>query len=365
MSPCVSWDGKMKQTRSELGQMFLVGFDGLKITAEHPIVEAIERDHLGGVILFDRNVDGSRQNIRSPEQLRTLTGDLRKYGGESLLIAVDQEGGKVCRLKERDGFPPTRSAAELAAAGNDNLLSVQAAAIAETLDQYGINFNLAPVVDLNLNPDNPIIGRYDRSYGQETDQVVDAAVRFITAHQRQGIACCIKHFPGHGSARGDSHLGFVDITGCWQERELEPFARLIASGLADSVMTAHVVHRELDQQARPATLSPVIIQELLRGRLGFEGVVVSDDLQMKAISNEWRYEEAVQQAVLAGVDLIIVGNNMVRERNATARGIKAITELIKSGRLDGRAVDASLERIALLKQKITGGKSWQNSQPTT
>lgn len=355
----------MKQTHLKLGQMFLVGFDGLSVGKGHPIVEAIRREHLGGVILFDRNVDGSRQNISSPDQLRALTDNLREYGGESLLIAVDQEGGKVCRLKERDGFPPTASAGELTATGDSGKVEREAAAIAATLRRCGINYNLAPVVDLSLNPDNPIIARYERSFGSKPQQVISAAARFIAAHHREGVACCLKHFPGHGSASGDSHLGFVDITGCWQETELEPFGALIAAGIADSVMTAHVVHRGLDPLARPATLSPTMVRELLRSRLGFEGVVVSDDLQMKAISDVWGFEEAVQQAVLAGVDLMIIGNNMAREKNITARGIRAVAGLIDSGRLEESAVRASLVRIDSLKQNITGGKPWQSTQPTT
>jgi beta-N-acetylhexosaminidase len=348
-----------------LGQLFLAGFDGTIVDPDHPVVEAIVRDSLGGVILFDRNVDGTRQNIDSPAQLQQLTAQLQRHAGNSLIIAVDQEGGKVCRLKEVDGFPITKSAAMLASRENRDQVRLQAEIIGGSLRECGINFNLAPVVDLNLNHENPIIGRYERSYGSSPDKVVDLASQFIAAHHNNGVACCIKHFPGHGSARSDSHLGFVDITDCWLEQELEPFSRLIASGFADAVMTAHVIHKGLDKDMLPATLSRPVISGLLRDKLGFAGVVVSDDLQMKAISDRWGFEEAVQMAVVAGVDLVIVGNNLIREKNVVSRGVAAIEELLDSGRISEHTVRSSLNRVSVLKKKIAGDVSWNSSQPIT
>jgi beta-N-acetylhexosaminidase len=355
----------MSELDLQLGQLFLAGFDGMSVDRDHPVIEAVERDGLGGVILFDRNVDGSRQNIDSSSQLRELTGDLQRYAGNTLIIAVDQEGGMVCRLKEADGFPATRSAGRLADADDPEQVRRQADIIAGSLRECGINFNLAPVVDLNLNAANPIIGRYERSYGSSPEVVVAHALQFITAHHDRGIACCIKHFPGHGSAAADSHLGFVDITDCWEDQELEPYSLLMAAGFEDAVMTAHVIHRGLDNDALPATLSRPLITGLLRDKLGFQGVVVSDDLQMKAISDRWGFEEAVQMAVLAGVDLVIVGNNLVREKNIVPRGVGAVAELIKSGRIGERAIRSSLDRIAALKRKIAGDAPWKSSQPTT
>ena len=157
-----------------LGQLFLAGFDGTTVDDTHPVVETIVQDKLGGVILFDRNIDGARQNITSPQQLRKLTADLQEIAGNTLLIAVDQEGGKVCRLKEKDGFPPSLSATQLAALGDEELL-VHLDDLAATLKYSGINFNLAPVVDLDVNPDNPIIGSYDRSFGPDPQRVCELA----------------------------------------------------------------------------------------------------------------------------------------------------------------------------------------------
>ena len=352
----------MSDQKLKLGQLFLAGFDGMSVDQDHPVVEAIVQDFLGGVILFDRNVDGSRQNIDSPAQLQKLTSELQRYAGNSLIIAVDQEGGRVCRLKEVDGFPGTQSA-DMLASEDSGQVGIQAEIMSNTLHECGINFNLAPVVDLNLNHENPIIARYERSYGSSSGKVVELASQFITAHHNNGVACCIKHFPGHGSATADSHLGFVDITDCWQEKELEPYVRLFANGFADAVMTAHVIHRGLDNSALPATLSQPVITKLLREKLGFEGVIVTDDLQMKAISDRWGFEEAVQMAILAGVDLVIIGNNLIREKNVVCRGAEAVSKLIDSGRISEDDVRASLNRVSILKKKIAGELSWKNNQP--
>ena len=247
---------------ADLGQMFLVGFDGLSVGPDHPIVKSIVRDRLGGVILFDRNIDGSRQNIESSDQLVELTEALQIYAESPLFIAIDQEGGQVCRLKEKDGFPATVSAGYLSSCLNLADAAVRMEEIAGTLASHGINLNLAPVVDLAINPDNPIISQFDRSFGQNIDRVVQYAAQFIEAHHQRGVACCLKHFPGHGSSTEDSHLGFVDITDCWERQELEPYKKLFASGIADAVMTAHVVHRQLDPAGLPATLSRIILDDL-------------------------------------------------------------------------------------------------------
>lgn len=354
----------MGRHASDIGQMFLVGFDGTEVDDGHPIVEAIVRDRLGGVILFDRNVDGTRQNIVSPVQLAELTGRLQGWAEIPLLVAIDQEGGRVCRLKKEDGFPPTLSAGVLGERGERETTYRHAAAIAAVLVECGVNVNLAPVVDLDLNADNPIISRYERSFGSATMQVVSQATAFIQAHHERGVACCLKHFPGHGSAAEDSHLGFVDMTEQWREIELEPYVELMGAGLADSVMTAHVVNRRLDGLGLPATLSEAVIGGLLRGRLGFNGVVISDDLQMKAIRGRWGFDDAVQKAVLAGVDLLIVGNNLVREQDVAARGIRAVERLLEDGKLDEKRLQQSLARIAVLKGKIAGEIPWTDSRPT-
>jgi len=347
-----------------IGQMFVVGFSGCEVGSDHWIVSAIQRDQLGGVILFDRNVDTSVQNIRSPRQLRQLINTLRQYAEMPMFIAVDQEGGKVCRLKERDGFSTSSSAAVLAKEGI-SATRREAQAMATMLADQGVNLNFAPVVDLDLNPENPIIGRYQRSFGADPGEVAGHALAFIEAHHRHAVGCCLKHFPGHGSAGGDSHLGFVDSTDCWQRIELEPYRRLIDAGYSDGIMTAHLVHRGLDPLGLPATLSPAMVTGILRQELGFAGVIFSDDLQMRAISKGWSYAEAVQRAVLAGVDVLIVGNNLDPRQDAVRVGIAAIRDLLDRGGIDENCIRDSLARITLFKAKITGRQTWKDLGPPT
>lgn len=347
-----------------IGQMFTVGFLGTTVGPDHWIVEALTENRLGGILLFERNVDGTIQNIRSPQQVRELVHSLNRYAVEKPFIAVDQEGGKVCRLKVQAGFAPSPSAKELAESGVEGT-ATSAAVMAAEMAALGITLNFAPVVDLDLNPDNPIIGRYQRSFGCGPDIVAAHAQAFIAAHHHHGIGCCLKHFPGHGSAGSDSHLGFVDVTSCWQQQELDPYRCLFAAGYDDAVMTAHLVHRRLDPSGLPATLSPQIITGLLRQQLGFTGVVFSDDLQMQAISRRWGYAEAVQRAVLAGVDVLVVGNNLTPREDAVTAGIRAIEDMLADGRVDVQRIRQSLARIALFKKKIAGQYPWKVPAPPT
>lgn len=354
----------MGQDAARLRQLFMLGFRGTTLSADHWLVGAVRDQGLGGVILFDRNVDGTVQNVVSPDQLRRLVDDLQQLAPLPLLVGIDQEGGRVCRLKERDGFAPCVSAASL---GGESpaVVAEHAEALAAMLAHCGVNLNFAPVVDLELNPANPIIGRYQRSFSADPATVVACARAFVEAHHRFGVGCCLKHFPGHGSAGGDSHLGFVDVTECWQAVELEPYRSLFAAGYTDGVMTAHLVHRGLDPSGLPATLSPAVITGLLRDQLGHRGVVFSDDLQMRAISDGWTYAEAVQQAVLAGVDVIVIGNNLAPCEDALVTGIRAVADLLDSGRIDANRIDQSLARIALFKERIAGERLWQAIDPPT
>lgn len=337
----------------KIAQMFVIGFRGSFLALDHWLTTALVRTPPGGVILFDRNIDGSVQNFDSSNQLIDLTLNLQQRTCHPLLIAVDQEGGKVCRLKERDGFGATLSAATLARQGVA-ATAVHSEQMAAELAAMGINLNFAPVVDLNLNPDNPIVARYERSFGAEVREVVTHAQAFIEGHHRHKVACCLKHFPGHGSAGGDSHLGFVDVSTCWQPVELEPYRQLITQGYIDGIMTAHLVNRQLDGSGRPATLSPQVIDGLLRQQLDFSGVIFSDDLQMRAISNGWSLSEAVQQAVLAGVDMLVIGNNLDPRDDALTIGIQAIADLLDSGRIDHHRISASVARITQLKASLFG-----------
>lgn len=334
-----------------IGQMLMTGFRGLELADSLQVSDDLREGRLGGVILFDYDVpaDTSLRNIRSPEQLRALTAQLQERSPTPLFIAIDQEGGRVSRLKERYGFPSTVSAARL---GTQPLDSTRfyARRTAAVLDSMGVNFNFAPVVDLEANPDNPVIGGLDRAFSADPDTVYRRARTWIRASRRRGVITALKHFPGHGSSAGDSHLGVVDVTDTWSERELAPYRRLIGQGLADAVMTAHIFNRDLDPEW-PATLSREIIGGVLRDSLGFRGVVVSDDMQMGAIRQEYGLETAIRRALLAGVDLLVFANNSVYQPNITQRAHGIIRRLVEEGTVPRERIDRSWERIMALKRE--------------
>lgn len=337
----------------KIGQLFLLGFQGYTIDATHPVADDIRHRNLGGVILFDRALAHKRDsnNILSASQVKALTTTLQEFADTPLLIAMDQEGGKVRRLKPELGFPATASAGELGQKNDRTLTAIHALATADTLQSVGINLNLAPVVDLNSFPENPVIGRLERSFSPSAAVVTSHTGEWIKAHSRRNVLSCIKHFPGHGSSRTDSHLGFTDITDTWQPEELQPYKDLIANGLADAVMTGHLFHKELDPDY-PATLSPRIIGNLLRQNLQFNGVVISDDLQMKAITSRYGLEEAACLALAAGVDLLIIGNNLDYDPGVLTRLVSAILKAIHTGMLGEGRIHEAWERVQTLKKKI-------------
>ncbi|MEK6201141.1 MAG: hypothetical protein N2A40_01800 [Desulfobulbaceae bacterium] len=338
----------------KIGQLFLIGFQGDTIDASHPVVADINRRNLGGVLLFDRLLAKGQNtnNITSASQLKTLTASLQGFARTPLLIGIDQEGGKVRRLKPEKGFPATASAAELGQKNDRTLTTIHALTTAATLRAMGINFNLAPVIDVNTFAENPVIGRLDRSFSPSAALVSVHAGAWVKAHTELGVLTCLKHFPGHGSSRSDSHLGFTDITETWDAAELQPYKDLIAAGLADAVMTGHLFHKGLDP-IHPATLSAGIIGRLLRQELQFDGVVISDDLQMKAITDQYGLEEAACLALAAGVDLLIVGNNLDYDPDALARIIAAILLAIESGKVPKERINEAWERVQQLKRKIS------------
>ena len=337
----------------KIGQMLMVGFRGLTVGNDHPIIHDIRDRHLGGVVLFDYDVPSKTpvRNIASPEQVKTLVAGLLKAASMPLLVAVDQEGGKIARLKEKFGFPPTVSHQYLGTRNDLALTHRQATVIAQMLRQLGINLNLAPVVDLNTNPGNPIIGKLERSFSGDPDIVARHALEFIKAHHEQGVLCTLKHFPGHGSSTADSHLGLVDVTNTWSRTELEPYTMLIRAGAVDAIMTAHVYNAKLDPE-NPATLSKPTITGTLRKELNYDGVVLSDDMQMGVIAQHYGFETAVRATIEAGVDVLVVANNSVYEEDIAARTVTLIKRLVQAGNIPETRIDESYQRIQRLKQRL-------------
>jgi beta-N-acetylhexosaminidase len=337
----------------KIGQMVMVGFRGLEVNNEHFIVQDIRERHVGGIVLFDYDVPTQRtvRNIESPSQVKALIASLKSASATPLLVAIDQEGGIIARLKERHGFPPTVSHQRLGELNDLETTHKQAALVAKTLADLGINLNLAPVVDLCINPDNPIIARYERCFSANPLVVTHHALQFIRAHHEQGVLCALKHFPGHGSSTADSHLGLTDVTRTWSRVELDPYVRIIEAEQADAIMTAHVFIANLDKQY-PATLSQATITDILRKELNYDGVVISDDMQMGAIINHYGFEMAIRNAIEAGVDILVFANNSVYEEDVARRAIGVIRELVQAGTISEARIDESYRRIQRLKSRL-------------
>lgn len=347
--------------RTKIGQMLLIGFRGTTANAGSPIITEITRNAVGGVVLFDRVSARSStvRNIASPKQLRSLVATLQAAAlatapNTPLIVAVDQEGGSVARLNRRNGFPATYTAASLGTRNDLAFTRGQGAAIGRTLASMGINLNLAPVVDVNVNPRNPAIGRNGRSFSANPRQVTAHATAFIDGTHGAGVRVTLKHFPGQGSAAGDTHLGVVDVTRRWTDAELAPFASIVAAGKADAVMTGHLFNARWDR-SHPATLSAKVVIGMLRDRLGFGGVIVSDDLQMGAITAEYGWNEAVALALRAGIDLLMIADPPQRGVSLVTRTIDLIEDMVNRGQIDEARIDASYDRIQALKGTLLRG----------
>jgi beta-N-acetylhexosaminidase len=336
-----------------IGQMVMTGFRGTALDGEHPFLRQLRAVPPGFVALFDVDVAQGKgfYNIESPAQLLRLVSDVQARSGEPILFALDQEGGRVARLKPERGFPASESAKRLGAKNDPALTHRLAASSARAMREAGVYLNLAPVVDLDLNPANPIIGGKERSYSASPDIVVSHAAEFIRAHHENGILCTLKHFPGQGSALKDTHVEFVDATSEWQEVELEPFRRLSEMGLADAVMTTHVFDANLDREW-PASLSGAIIGGILRERFAYGGVVITDDLQMSAISGRYGLETVILRAIEAGADVLTFANNVVdADPEILARVVSTIRQLVRQGVIPPSRIEASVERIRRLKAR--------------
>ncbi|MDP8220077.1 MAG: glycoside hydrolase family 3 N-terminal domain-containing protein, partial [Candidatus Stygibacter frigidus] len=219
------------------------------------------------------------------------------------------------------------------------------------LNKYGINLNLAPVVDLEINKDSPAIGRYKRSFSSSPEIVTAQGRIFCQAMNKYKIYNCLKHFPGHGSAGTDTHFAKTDISRSWDDLELEPYKRLIPENIADMVMISHIHNKHLDEN-NPASLSKNIITDLLREKLNWQGVVITDDLQMKAVSNEYSPAEILRLAILAGNDLLLFGNSKPDNQFTIEQIVLTIKEMVYSGEIPRIDIEHSYQRIRQLKAKF-------------
>ncbi len=340
-----------KDIKDKIGQMIMIGFRGTIAVEESEIVKIIKEVKIGGVSLSDWDIpsDSFPRNIIDPQQTEKLISDLQKFSDIPLFVAVDVEGGNVNRLKPKYGFKSILSAEKMA---KNNKTDAESKKIAEELNNLGFNMNFAPVVDLNINPSNPIIGAIERSFSLDSEEVINNARVFITNLKEKNIISVVKHFPGHGSSAGDTHLGVTDVTDTYKEEELIPYQKLNEEGLISAVMTAHIINKNVDED-NPATLSEKFLQDILRNQIGFKGVIISDDMQMGAISG-YSLEDAVVSAINAGCDIIYAFNNIADgyDKDIAYEIRDIIFNAMKDGRIKESRIIEAYNRIINLKKQF-------------
>lgn len=332
------------------GQMIVVGFQGKSASAESvkAVADDIAQGHIGGVMFLKTNV-GSLSAVREMNALfRATSPDLPPF------ITLDQEGGSVERLTKDVGFTEIPNAATIAARNSPDAAEAIYARMAQDIAELGFSVNFGPVADLNTNPNNQVIARFGRAFSADPAVVTEYDAAFIKAHRAAGVLTSLKHFPGHGSSTADSHEGFVDITKTWNPLELEPYRALIQADMADMVMVGHLYHADfVDADGEtPSSLSSRWIDGVLRQELGFDGVVISDDLEMGAIRDHFTLEETVTRAVRAGMDVLLFSNT-AKYRPGLGDEIRAI--LLAEAAADPAFADRiaqSYQRIVSLKSRI-------------
>lgn len=328
-----------------VGQLFICGFHDL--TPDEHIRTLIRQYHIGGVVYFRRNIESAAQLAGLSRSLQAIN---REASAVPLFVSIDQEGGMVARL-DHEGMSRIPGNMALGAANDPKLTERVAALAAKEMVLLGINFNFAPCVDVNNNPANPVIGV--RSFGEDPELVAQHGAAAIRGYLSQGVIATAKHFPGHGDTDVDSHLGLAVVPhGKERLREVElvPFRRAIEAEV-DAIMTAHVIFPAFESDEIPATLSRRVLTDLLRVELGYRGLIVTDCLEMQAISRHFGVAEGAVRAIEAGADLVLVSHTMAEQIAA----IEQVCEAVRSGRLSEERIDASVARILALKADRLGG----------
>ncbi|MEM6664911.1 MAG: glycoside hydrolase family 3 N-terminal domain-containing protein [Pseudomonadota bacterium] len=332
-----------------IGQMLLVGFVGAGMSSSwsQKLVTQLRAGEIGGVMFLKHNVKSRSGAIEMAKAMRSSGAAVPGF------TSLDHEGGAVQRLSSRKGYTNLPSARDVATRKSPDQARALYRTAAQELSASGFNFNLAPVVDLAVNPRNPVIAKHGRAYSRDPKTVVAYAGAFIDAHREAGVITSIKHFPGHGSSNADSHDGFVDISKTWAQSEVEPFRQLAASGRAKSVMTGHLYHKSFtDGGNAPVTFSRKAVHDTLRKRLGYQGVVVTDDLDMGAIRRRYNLTDALVRAIAAGHDIVMMSNSAKPDPDLPARAIEAVLKAVADGRIDEAEIAKSYRRIIGLKRRI-------------
>ena len=336
-----------------VGQLIIAGFRGTEANHHSDIVRHIHDFNLGGIILYDEDLEiGGRgtRNIKSQNQIWELTQQLQSYSDDGLLVAIDQEGGSVTRLKPDYGFPELSSWNHIGLLDNILMTEQFANSVSDSLKICGINLNLAPVLDLDYGAET-IIGKSNRALSSEPKKVIEHAEIFINALKKNNIISCGKHFPGQGSASGDTHEGVTDISETWNVADLFPYSELVQSGNLDMINVAHIFNKKMDHKF-PASLSKIIINNVLRKNLGFTGVVMCDDPSMKAISDNYNLEQTFELMLNAGIDLFCLGNNLSYDKNYISKSVLALCNLVKTNKISENRIYESINRVHALKDKF-------------
>ena len=331
----------------KIGQMIIFGFYGTKVDKKDAVYKAVKEGKVGSILLYRRNISASNTS----SQLQKLIKDFQLAAPVSLFVSIDQEGGLVNRFDSLPGFPSMPSAFYLGNKNDIETTKYYSDNIAYTLSRLGINLNYAPVLDI-YNPNCPVIGKRNRSFAANSDDIVKQAEQVILSHNYFRVHTMVKHFPGHGNSLSDSHFGVADVTTTWKKEELEPYRQLIQKGLIDAVMTAHIVNGKLDESKLPATLSKKMITGILRTSLGFTGPVFSDDMMMQAISSHYGLEESIRLALEAGVDVLMFSNNIKGVNTYSPDNIhKIIKSLVIKGKISESQINDSFRRVMKMKKK--------------
>ncbi|MBM3178047.1 MAG: glycoside hydrolase family 3 protein [Bacteroidetes bacterium] len=332
----------------KIGQMIMIGFP--KAEVDSAVLAEVAAGKVGAVIFFEKNIPKSN----SFAGLKKIAWTYQKAAPVPILIGIDQEGGRVNRLKEKYGFTRSVTAGYIGKTGSLDTARFYADATAATLSGLGINVNFAPCVDLAVNPSNTVIVKVERSYSKNADSVTRFAREVILQHRKHNVLTTLKHFPGHGSSKEDTHFGVADVTDTWSEEEIKPYRDLLASGHVDAVMTSHIVNKKLDPKGLPGTLSARVIDSLLRKKIGFNGVVFTDDMQMHAITKYFGTPEAIRLSILAGVDIMCFSNNIQGSEERTADKVhQIIRQYVDQGIITRERIEESYRRITALKKKLT------------
>jgi beta-N-acetylhexosaminidase len=329
----------------KISQMIMVGFSGKTLT-DSIIINDLQNRGVGSVILFSGNIE-------SPAQLNQLTTQLHSLSSYPLFIAIDQEGGRIARLRDVNGYTATYTAYEIGTVfNNESVTRNWASLMAGWLADAKINLNLAPVADVNVNPESPAIGYLDRSFSRIPDTVFNHCFWFIDEFHQRNIVTALKHFPGHGSATTDSHLGFTDITNTWADSELIPYKRLIQNGYDDFIMSGHLFNAQIDS-VYPASLSHKTLTTFLRDSLSFKGLIITDGMFMGAISNNYSFDEAVELAINAGNDILLFTTNKLSGKSLVDSVVSIVMNKISQGKISEQRINESFIRIMKKKQELT------------